>query len=615
MNKLLICVLLFAAIAGAQEPVPVLPRVYIDTTWNSPTGGTTWRAHTGTDLANALISALPGDIIVLDAGSVHTGNFVLPAKINANQKWIYIESSALAALPAPGTRVAPSNSPSMPKITTTNTSSPFTLAPGANHYRLVGLEITSNSTRGGNSSNNPPSNNFTYCLVCWAPAIGLAEPDSITIDRDYIHGSPTQDVGQGVQANGSNFAVIDSYISDIHESTFDSQAILAFWTPGPIKIVDNYLSATTEDVLFGGAGGYNNPYVPSDIEIRKNHFFKPLAWDVCGVQGTVPPGSLLPNGIACPSSSGNQWVEKNNLEFKSARRVVVTGNVMENTWVSGQTGSSVLFTIRTSQSGNQAVVDDITFQSNILTNVDAGIGTLAYDDDCGAQYGYPQCTNPGESRRIWIDNNLLLLSPNRDTYQHVSLKLDGGNSTNPGQTDFVFQHNTALMSNQSTLWSAVRFSLPQLSWGCSPPVGFSSTHNVWVLDNALTQEPDGDCGLVSLFGIAGLSDYMGDPSPLGPRFYGNVMFVPSGERVQTFPLHNYATTVPFTYSAPVSGDYQLLSPYWTDTTDGKLSGISWSVLQAASGGIVPSPIPPRPSAGGATPLPTPAKTTSASISK
>jgi hypothetical protein len=85
--------------------------------------------------------------------------------------------------------------------------------------------------------------------------------------------------------------------------------------------------------------------------------------------------------------------------------------------------------------------------------------------------------------------------------------------------------------------------------------------------------------------------------------------------VQTFPLHNYATTVPFTYSAPVSGDYQLLSPYWTDTTDGKLSGISWSVLQAASGGIVPSPIPPRPSAGGATPLPTPAKTTSASVSK
>jgi len=30
---------------------------------------------------------------------------------------------------------------------------PINLAPGANHYRLVGLEITSNSTQGGNPSN------------------------------------------------------------------------------------------------------------------------------------------------------------------------------------------------------------------------------------------------------------------------------------------------------------------------------------------------------------------------------------------------------------------------------------------------------------------------------
>jgi hypothetical protein len=143
MKKVLIFVLLFAGFAGAQQPIPTLPRVYIDTTWNAPTGGTTWRAHTSTDFANALNSALPGDIITLDAGSVYTGNFVLPAKINPNQKWIYIESSALASLPAPGTQVSPGNSPSMPKVTTTNTSSPFTLAPGANHYRLVGLEITS----------------------------------------------------------------------------------------------------------------------------------------------------------------------------------------------------------------------------------------------------------------------------------------------------------------------------------------------------------------------------------------------------------------------------------------------------------------------------------------
>ena len=247
---------------------------------------------------------------------------------------------------------------------------------------------------------------------------------------------------------------------------------------------------------------------------------------------------------------------------------------------SGQTGSSLLFTIRTSQSGNLAVVDDILVQSNVFTNVDAGIGTLEQDNNCGPQYGYPQCTNPGESRRIWIDNNLLLLSPSRDTYQHDGIKLDGGDSTNPGETDLVFQHNTVLMSDQSTLWSSVRFSLPQMSWGCTPPVGYSSTHNVWVLDNVLDQQPDGDCGLVDSFGVQGLASYMGDPAPLAPRFFGNVIFAIG--RPYPYPLNNDSTTTAFTYVSNESGNYQLQTPDWTDTTDGAVSGINWNTLQAAS---------------------------------
>lgn len=102
--------------------------------------------------------------------------------------------------------------------------------------------------------------------------------------------------------------------------------------------------------MLGGAGDYNSPYVSSDVEIRGNYFFKPLSWKAPGV--TLPPY--------------NKWVEKNNLEFKSARRVLVSGNTMENTWVSGQIGYSVVLTVRTSQSGNVAVVDDITTESNIL---------------------------------------------------------------------------------------------------------------------------------------------------------------------------------------------------------------------------------------------------------
>lgn len=556
---------------GGGKPVPTPPQVYINTTWNPPSGRT-WNAHTAADFQNYLQSSVPGDTIVLDAGATYSGNFTLPLKDNPQGKWIYIESSALSLLPAPGTRVAPGNALDMPKITTPNVSPAFTLTPGANHYRLVGLQIESDSTQGGNPHNNPPSNNFTWCLICYVPGIGIELPDSITIDRSYIHGSPTEDVGQGVQANGSNFAVIDSYISDIHESTFDSQAVLAYWTPGPIKITNNYLSSTTEDVMFGGAGDYNNPYVPSDIEIRNNYLGKNLGWDSCGVGGTVPNGMLLANGTACHVNQ--QWIEKNDLELKSARRVAVTGNTMQYSWPSGQVGFAMDITVRTSQSGNIAVVDDVLVENNILQDVDSGFFLIGQDGQCGPLMGYPNCTNKGEEKRILIDNNLILLRPSPDTDRHTWLSLDGGNTyqgiTTIGVTDVVVQHNTALLSNGSEMWYYV-FAMPQLSWGCAPPNGFSATHDVWILDNAFTRQPSGDCGFQ---GNTALQWYMGDPSPVSPRFVGNVMFVPSGDSVRTWPTCDLATTTPFVYD----GQHQLMTPeYSSCTTDGKQAG--WEAPQ------------------------------------
>jgi hypothetical protein len=149
------------------------------------------------------------------------------------------------------------------------------------------------------------------------------------------------------------------------------------------------------------------------------------------------------------------------------------------------------------------------------------------------------------------------------------------------------------MSNLSTLWNSAYFELPQLSWNCTPPAGFSSTHNVWMLDNVMTRQPNGDCGLVTIYGgVAGLAYYMGDPSPLAPRFYGNVMYVPSGDRLQSFPAHNYSTMVSFSYVDPAHTNYQLASPNWTDTTDGKIAGINWSTLQAATGYSAAGNTPP-----------------------
>ncbi len=81
MRKIFVFLLLLCAVAAAQMPLPTPPKVYLNTTWNPPSG-VTWYPRISADLQNALNSAHPGDTIVLNAGSTYTGNFTLPAKAN-----------------------------------------------------------------------------------------------------------------------------------------------------------------------------------------------------------------------------------------------------------------------------------------------------------------------------------------------------------------------------------------------------------------------------------------------------------------------------------------------------------------------------------------------------
>src|ERR1039457_5228006 len=97
---------MFTLVATAQEPNPAPPQVYIDTTWNPPIQGGTWTVNSSSTFQLALNMAQPGQTIVLNNSSVYSGNFTLPAKTNPNNQWIYIESSARANLPPPGTRVS-----------------------------------------------------------------------------------------------------------------------------------------------------------------------------------------------------------------------------------------------------------------------------------------------------------------------------------------------------------------------------------------------------------------------------------------------------------------------------------------------------------------------------
>ena len=541
-----------------QMPTAALP-LYIDTHWDPPAGGKTWLAHNADEFQRALNSSRPGDTIALDAGTSFPGSFTVPAKANPDHKWIYIESSELALLPTPGSRVNPeADAGKMPKIVSTDVSPAITISPGASGYRFVGLEIYSASKQGCDPRRTPPVNCFTYFLIDMPAERGKPLPDSITVDRCYLHGSDTQDVRAGVVANGTNVAVIDSHISDIHQSTSDSQGIRAYRTPGPIKVVNNFLSATTENLMFGGAGGADNPYVPSDIEVRGNYFFKPEKWAV--------PGKTLP-----PSA---QWSIKNSLEFKNAQRVLVSGNVFENNWAGAQKGFAIVLTVRTSDSGNIAVVNDITIENNVLKNVASGFNTLEHDDQCKL-LSAPFCNNHGEAKRWRIANNLVMLR----NEGAPGVERPTAFQALPELSDVVFQHNTVIGAGGTGCWASFYFSVPE---GSQWPLAKSNSHNLWIVDNVLCRPPTGDFGGQ---GTSGLTSYMGDPVPLDRRLTGNVILAHAGEPPAEFPTGNLVTRGPLRFVDPKQSNYQLAAPRWAQTTDGKPPGVDAATLEAEIGGV------------------------------
>src|SRR5262245_47593976 len=322
-----------APAVGITGADPELPRVFIDTTY-APPAGRTIAVPAGGDFQAAIDQAQPGDIITLQARATYTGNFTLPAKSGSG--WIVIRSSAPDdSLPPLGARITPTYAGALPKIATPNDRPALETLSGAHHYRLIGLEFIQGT---GVSQ--------TFALISLGDGQTQTSLDQLPhdtiLDRVYIHGSPSTTLRRGIALNSASTAIIDSYISDCHEVEADSQAIGGWSDAGPFKIVNNYLEGAGENFILGGADPAIANLVPSDIEFRRNHCFKPLSWR-----------------IGDPSYAGTPWSVKNLFELKNAQRALVDGNIFENNWTMAQNGYAVLFTVR-NQDGNApwSVVQD-----------------------------------------------------------------------------------------------------------------------------------------------------------------------------------------------------------------------------------------------------------------
>jgi hypothetical protein len=330
----------------------------------------------GAELQNALDDAQAGDTIELEAGATFRppeGSFVLRHRSIPAGQWVVVRSSSPAFDPdgqiPPNRRVMPADAKLMPQLRVARQVPVIRAAPGARGYRLVGLDI----------GVDPGVNSTALVLLGGGDETSAAaQPSDIVIDRSYLHGNDAGNFRRGVAINGSRLAVIESHLENFHDDSTDSQAILGWNGPGPFKIVNNFLEAASQSVMFGGNDPGIEGLVPADIEIRRNLMTRRLSWRETK---TIPV--------------------KNAFELKNARRVLIDGNVFENVWASGQDGTAIVLK-STNQDGRclQCVTEYITFRNNIVRNAASGVVISA------AEVGRKGMELPERANHIRVHNVL-----------------------------------------------------------------------------------------------------------------------------------------------------------------------------------------------------------------
>jgi hypothetical protein len=496
------------------------------------------------EFQNALNVAGCGDTIVLTAGVTYSGNFTVPSTgCSNNSGWMVIESSAIGSLPASGNRVCntqmsaggcPTNQANMAIVSTPNTSPAIQFQASSNHWRLMGLVITTSYVNMGA---------LVYYLVNFSALTVQAQlPTYITFDRDMILGLSNMNTTHGIGMDGGYVAIVDSYCDEIHAVGYDSQCFFSYNGTGPYLIQNNFIEAGAETTMFGGADPAIANLVMSDITYIGNLVQKNVAW-----QGETSPYN---------------WVIKNSVEFKNASRVLFDGNVIQYIWVAQQSGYTLLLTpVNQNGTCTWCVISDFTITHNLMQHGANGFGVAGGGTD-GSGLSQP-------STRILIQNDL---------WTDIGGSTWGGggylfqmtmSSGLPFANHVVWDHDTGFESNRFFYLGAS---------GTSPNNQLTNT----IADLAVY----GLYGVGTDYGTASLNAYWGTyvyndnvytttsaiayyPYPTGSLWAGSVAGVGFTSVTGTDPN--------------LSGNFQLLntSAYYQAGTDGKDIGVwDWTCFNA-----------------------------------
>ncbi len=576
------CLLRITAAASDYDGPAQLPVVTVGSSMaETPAPGSVIRVNSGDDLQGALNHAQCGDTIQLQAGATFTGTLRFPALNCDNNHWIIVRTSSPdSALPAEGQRITPCYAgvvslPGRPQYFCNNPQNVLAklvagrvdlivFQTGANHYRLVGLELT-----------RPTGTKGAVTLIS-VDRGGTA--NHIVVDRSWLHGTPQDETKGGFKLSGTNYvAVVDSYFSDFHctartGSCTEAHALsggIGNYQDGPYEIHDNFLESSGQAVLFGGGAATTTP---TDITIRFNHFFKPWLW----MKGNVP----FQGG-----DSGNPFIVRHLLELKNAVRVVIENNLMENVWGGfGESGDAILLTPKNqhSKSGDNICpiceVTDVTIRYTHIFHAGGGI-VIATDISGDGKGGAPATAGArfsihdvvlddisrkyfGGGRMFHVKNTWPANPLNTITIDHITGFADpngglltlGNQNSNPAMYGFVFT-NSIVTTGRYPVWN-VGGGKTSCAYSGTPAQKLANCFTTFTFsDNALVAAP---------------SHYPPSSWPSGNLFASdmdNVGFVQCDEGN--------------------GGDYELQSdsPYKNKGMDGKDLGANIVGLRAALAGV------------------------------
>jgi hypothetical protein len=311
--------------------------------------------------------------------------------------------------------------------------------------------------------------------------------------------------------------------------------------------------AVSADIPTGTSGAVTVVWTPVANATEYRVYGRGRFWTV---GGTTFSDTGAGGSAGTAPTAGDTWQVKNLFELKNARHVVVEYNIFENNWDDAQPGYAILFTPRNQDGACPwCVVEDVTFQFNIVRNSPSGVNLSGYD--------YPNAS--AQTNNVRIRQNL---------FYGLTQTLGGSGwfmLIGDEPRNIVVDHNTVDFDGTTAL-----YAYGETSWGAPRQItGFLFTNN------ALRHNDYGINGAGSSSGTSTILAYFP-----GALVRGNWL---QGGAAVRYPDGNlFSGTFAAAFASSAAGDYRpaAASVLLGAATDGSNIGADMPVLMSETIGVL-----------------------------